>query len=39
MQFTQNSIWQALRDPHIRSSIYVWFIIAAVCVLLANAFA
>lgn len=33
------SLWQLLRDPHVRSGIYAWLLIAGLCVLAANALA
>ncbi len=33
------SLWNALRDAHVRAGLYLWLLIAGLCVLLANAVA
>ena len=33
------SLWQAIRDPYVRGGLYIWLIIAGLCVLIANALA
>lgn len=33
------SIWSAMRDAHVRTVLYMWLMIAGICVLLANAVA
>ena len=33
------SFWEAVSDPHVRAGIYLWLIIAGLCVFLANAVA
>ncbi|MBI2636052.1 hypothetical protein HYW84_01880 [Candidatus Peregrinibacteria bacterium] len=33
------SLWNAVRDARVRSGVYLWFLIAGLCVILANAVA
>lgn len=33
------SFWNTLRDPNVRAGLYLWLLIAGLCVLIANAVA
>lgn len=35
----RSSLWSAVRDARVRAGVYLWFLIAGLCAILANAVA
>ena len=35
----RRSLWELIRDPQVRTGIYVWLLIAGLCVIVANVMA
>lgn len=35
----RHSLWEHLHDPQVRTGLYLWLVIAGLCVLVANAMA